>query len=67
MTDELCYLVVSKISGEEIKVHGIFTQEYLENNMDVVDNLIGKLKKRSDFQSCFILPMNHAIEKGMIV
>ena len=65
--EELCYAVVSRICDNELKLHGIFTHEYLQKHGKRLAFERDKLKEKHDKVMTYILPLNHYIEKGMII
>ena len=67
MDDDLCYMFVSKGNMGDMRLHGIFTTEYMIKHKYTIKELRDDLKEHTDFQKCYIIPINHLIEKGMMI
>jgi len=66
MTD-VCYIILSWTIEDVWRIHGIFTDEYMEQNGGLLSIDEHMLKQNSDNVKTYIIPLNHYIEKGMIV
>ena len=67
MTEDVCYIILSWTIEDVWRIHGIFTHGYMmKNGMDIINKKY-KIQQNSDNIKTYIIPLNHFVEKGMIV
>ena len=65
--NDVCYIILSWTIEDVWRINGIFTHEYMEQNGKEIHMKKQALKQNSDNVKTYIIPLNHYIEKGMIV
>lgn len=67
MTDDMCYIIISWTIDDIFRIHGIFTHNYLQKHGKDISIDKWLLKNKVDNVKTYIIPLNHFVEKGMIV
>ena len=67
MTDELVFMLISWDSSDTWRIHGIFTDIYMRENSKEIKVKQNILKNMHDSTKMYLIPLNHYINKGMII
>jgi hypothetical protein len=67
MDKDIIHMLVSSDELGLIHLHGIFTEDYLNEHKYYIKTCRENLKRKYPSVKMYLLPVNHYVEKGMII
>jgi hypothetical protein len=67
LSDELVYMLLSWDIDDVFRVHGIFTDSYMKDNSKEITSRRDNLRSKYSSFEFYLVPLNHFVDKGMIL